>query len=238
MNCLEFRHHLLTDPLEESAGFARHRASCPVCAREAQQAWQFEQQLRAAAMVGIPDGLQARILLARALDKPGRSWRRPWLAMVASLLLVVGIAGGLIYDRSEKTGQPIDLQTAVFRHINDELDHLYEERNLDAGQLAGLFTSFGARVEEGIGKVNYAGRCTIRKQAGLHLVLPGQRGPVTVLFMPNEPVSTRQTLRTERFSAVIVPTGYGSVAVVGEHGETTLDEVLDKVSRHVTWPGI
>lgn len=235
MNCLEFRHHLLTSPQTVNPAFTQHCAtSCPACAREAQQARRFEQQLRAAVTVEIPEGLQARILLAQVLDKPQRSWRRHGLAMAASLLLAVVIAGGLGY-RSIGFIQPNDLQTAVFKHVNDELDHLHEDRNLHLGQLTGLFSQFGARVDEGIGKVNYAGRCNIRNHTGLHLVVPGRLGPVTVLFMPDEPVSMRQSRRTERFWAVIVPTDYGSLAVIGEQGETALDEVLAKVSRSVTW---
>lgn len=235
MNCLEFRHHLLTNPLKEEAGFTRHRARCPTCAHEAQQARQFESQLRAAVMVEIPEGLQARILLAQSLDKQPRGARlQPrWLALAASLLLSIGIAGGLLY-RGNPDGRPEALQAAVFGHIDAELDHLHEERNLQAGQLTGLFDQFGARVTDGIGKVNYAGHCTIRRHSGLHLVLPGQRGPVTVLFMPGEYVNARRNIRTERFTAVIAPTGYGSVAVVGEPGEV-LDEILGKVSRHVLW---
>lgn len=235
MNCLEFRHHLLTDPNTRLAGFAQHRANCPACAREAQQAGRFEQALHAAMAVEIPEGLQARILLARALESPPRAGHRPWLALAASLLLAIGVAGGLGYHWRAATLQPVDLQSAVFRHISDELHHLHEDRKLSAAQLTDLFDRFGARVGAGIGKVNYAGQCKIRKHAGLHLVLPGREGPVTVLFMPDEPVPERQSLHTDRFTAVIVPTGYGSVAVVGEPGETALDEVLERVSQNVVW---
>lgn len=232
MNCLEFRHHLLTNPLQEPVGFAQHRMSCPACAREAQQARQFEQQLRTAAMIEIPEGLQARILLAQALDKPPRAGRRPWLSLAASLLLTIGIVGGLAYRGT--TDDSDALQTAVFEHINAELQHLHENRDLQPEQLSDLFKPYGAQVQAGIGKVKYAGRCTIRRHAGIHLVIPGQRGPVTVLFMPGEYLKTRQDIHTTRFSALIVPTGYGSMAVVGDPGEA-LDEALNKVSQNVAW---
>ncbi|MDT8282760.1 MAG: DUF3379 family protein, partial [Gammaproteobacteria bacterium] len=179
MNCLEFRHHLLINPQQTPAEFAEHRLNCPACARAAKQAGLFEHSLHNAVIVDLPEGLEARIMLTCALDSPQRHprWHRR-LALAASLLLVVSISGGLLY-LSKPIAQHDTLQAAVFGHINAELDHLLEDHDLRAKQLTGLFDQFGARVEDGIGKVNYAGRCTIRRHAGLHLVLPGQHGPIT-----------------------------------------------------------
>ena len=121
MNCLEFRHHLLTTPLTESAEFAQHRASCPKCASEAARARQFETQLLTAVSVEASEGLQARILLAQTHDKPQRArlLRPQWLAIAASLLMVIGITIWLGYDWSNNPDQPLDLKASVLDHINN-----------------------------------------------------------------------------------------------------------------------
>ena len=234
MNCLKFRHHLLTTPLTESAEFVQHLASCPKCANEATRARQFEAQLLTAVSIEAPEGLQARILLAQTHDKPqpARLLRPQWLAMVASLLIAVGITAWLGYDRGNSPDQPLDLKASVLDHINSEIDHLHENRNLQQEQIAGLLDPLGIKMEKGLGRVNYAGRCTIRRHSGIHLVIPGQQGPVTILLMPDEYVKDSLVLRSSRFSGVIVPTDYGSMAVIGEQGEA-LDEIIAKVSRMV-----
>ena len=232
MNCLKFRHHLLTTPLSENAEFVQHRASCPKCANEAARATQFEAQLLTAVSFEAPEGLQARILLAQTHDKPQRKHllQPRWLAIVTSLLIAAGVTAWLGYDRSNSPNQPLDLKASVLDHINSEITHLHENRNLQQEQIAGLLDPLGIKMEKGLGKVNYAGRCNIRRHSGIHLVIPGRQGPVTILLMPGEHVTASQTVRSPRFSGVIVPTDFGSMAVIGEQGEA-LEEVITKLSK-------
>ncbi len=236
MDCLEFRHYLLIDPLCRDADFVTHRAECAGCDRETARAVKLEKQLHGALFVEPPEGLRDRILLVHALDhdKPRRIFRPRWLAMAASLLLIVGIAGGLGHHWADMWIGASGLEVTVLNHINDEIEHLHEDHNLQVADLEVLLAPFGARLKNSLGRVNYAGRCNIRKHSGVHLVVPGQQGPVTVLLMPREYVKDRQTVRSARFSGVIVPTSYGSMAVVGEKGEP-LDGVVNMLAEKITW---
>jgi len=50
--------------------------------------------------------------------------------------------------------------------------------------------------------------------------------------MPGEPVNGRQEIHSPRFSDVIVPTDYGSMAVIDEKGEK-LDGAIGKISKTI-----
>lgn len=236
MNCLEFRHHLLIDPFSRDADFVTHRDECVGCGHEAVRAAKLEKQLHGSLSVEPPEGLRDRILLVHALDhdKPRRIFRPRWLAMAASLLLVVGLVGGLGYRWADTLFRSSGLEVAVLNHVTDELEHLHQDRNLQTADLEELLTPFGARLKNGLGRVNYAGRCNIRKHSGIHLVVSGQQGPITILLMPGEHVDHQQSIRSSRFDGVLVPTPYGSMAVIGEKGEV-LDSVVDTVAEKIVW---
>ncbi len=236
MNCLDFRRRLLVDPLSGESELLEHASSCGECAREAERMTRFEEALRRAVNVRPPEGLEARILLAQSFDDRRRPLgvRSRWLTMAAALLMAVGVAGWLGYRWDVYFGEPPGLGRVVLNHVNDELHYLHADQDVQRARLGQLFAHFGARLRGDIGYVSYATRCHIRRHAGVHLVLPGQEGPVTVLFMPDEHRSGPEHIRSERFTGMIVPTDYGSMAVLGEKGEL-LSEAIEKVRRSVVW---
>ena len=71
--------------------------------------------------------------------------------------------------------------------------------------------------------------------ARVHLVLPGQVGPVTVFFMPGEMADATVPVDSTRFQGEIVPTAWGSIAVVGETGEA-LEGLGERLVTAVRWP--
>lgn len=236
MNCIEFRHQLLTDPRCKDSTFNQHRDTCSACAREATSALQLEDKLLESLSVTPPDGLNARIILAQTLsNKKNRSvFQHQWLTAAAMIVLVIGMAGWLGYQWTDQQSSYSNLQTAVLNHITDELDHLHEDRNVQMADISSLLAPFGARLDGNPGQVNYLGRCNIRKQAGIHIVVPGHAGSVTILLMPGEHIDAAMDVSSSRFSGHIIPTDYGSIAVVGEHGEA-LDDITDNIINNIRW---
>ncbi len=236
MNCLEFRRKLLIEPRCRDKEFAAHASSCPDCAREAEQASRFEDQLHAALDVPSPVGLESRIIAARS-SVAGQSLSGVgprWLALAACMLLVVGLAGWTGYKWERYFGVASGLEATVINHINDELDHLHADRDIPPAVVKLLLSQFGASIEGNIGRVNYASRCYIRQHSGVHMVIPGEQGPITVLIMPREFLTQRKQVRSPRFSGVIVPTEYGSMAVVGEKLES-VERVVKQMQQSIAW---
>ena len=122
----------------------------------------------------------------------------------------------------------------MLAHVNNELYHLNDKNDVQDAELKLLLKSVGGRLNETLGKINYAGQCNIRKQKGLHLVVEGEVGPVTVLLMPGEDISQRISVADVRFKGVILPIPVGSAAILGEQGEP-LEKFEQKLMNSVSW---
>ena len=226
MTCLEFRRWLMIDPNRRDKQFLDHLGQCPQCAREAEGAWEFEKKLLAAFDAEPPEGL------VQAPPPPPMDLRR-W-ALAAGLLLALGLSAWLGIHSGLYPGLRTELSVVVLNHIEDEKHFLYEDQDVLPQAVELMLSGLGARLTADPGPIRYMERCRIRKRFGLHLVLPGNRGPVTVLLMPGEYVPERRLLDSVSFSGVIVPTDYGSMAVVGGRREP-VETVVERMQRSVAW---
>jgi hypothetical protein len=236
MDCLTFRRQMLEDPSRSDAVLAEHEAGCPSCAAFARSLRADEAKLQAALQVPTPPELAERIQLAVSFGA-SRARRRTqrWLSIAAAGLLAVA-AGTLGWLHFDKPYEGLTLERSVLHHVADEARHLYDPGPADSEDLHAVFERFGAKVSEQVlGQVNFAGICMMRRNRGVHLVMRGEQGPVTVFFMPGEHTERVLPVESERFAGVIEPTEWGSIAVVGERGEP-LEPVLQRVRQAVSWP--
>lgn len=238
MNCLEFRSRLSIDPCDHDAELLAHRATCPACTAFAQQAARFEVHLAEAARLLVPSTLAARLVLNQTIH---HTRRRRMLAFAATVLLALGAGAG-----AWQLWRPVPLEEIVVGHVLEERELLAATGTASPAQVASVLRAAGlaARAEIGegangtslpraprlepIGEVRYAGVCPIGRHAGGHLVLSGDRGPITVLLLPKEHVTRRRALAAHGFSGVISPLGAGSMAIIGVPGEN-----LESVERHL-----
>ena len=91
-----------------------------------------------------------------------------------------------------------------------------------------------AAMSHDAGLITYAQTCVINGKKVPHLVIQGKNGPVTVLLMPDEKIESAVELEGESISGVILPVGNGSIAIIGEAGES-LDTIQKSVMQSVTW---
>jgi len=226
MNCHEFRRLLMIDPRRREQAFLDHLQHCPKCAQEAEQAWQFEN----------------RLLLALApADTPAPPPTAPWgfspVTVTAALLLILSLSVWLGNRWGLYPGTEPQLEEIVREHIENEPQLLQLDHNLSASGVALILSGLGGRLSSDPGPIRYAGRCRIRRQQGVHLVVAGERGPITVLLMPGEHLAAHRRLDAVNLSGIIVPTDYGSMAVVGGRREP-LEPVVEKMRQAVAWaPG-
>jgi hypothetical protein len=237
MDCLTFRRQMLEDPGRRDNALREHERSCSRCAAFARSLRADEAKLHEALTVAPPAELAERIQLAISFGEvKKRRPQRPWLSIAAAGLLAVaaGTLGWLTYFH--KPYEDLSLERSVLNHVQDEARHLYDPGPALASEINGVFERFGAKVsEQALGDVNFAGICMMRRNRGVHLVLRGEMGPVTVFFMPGEKTRKPMALDSERFAGMIEPTDWGSIAVVGEQGEPLMP-VLERVRQAVTWP--
>jgi hypothetical protein len=234
MDCVTFRRRLLEDPSRGDADLLTHESGCTGCAEFARRTRADEARLRAALQVAPPPELVERIQLAASFEKPERRRERHWLAAAAGVaLLGVGLSAAWFLTPLERRG--LSLADSVLHHVRDETHHMREVGPVPGWQLEALFAAYGARLTGELGTVNFAARCIMRKKTGIHLVLPGEAGPVTVFFMPDEFAASVDAVADSRFSGYIEPAPWGSIAVVGEAGEP-LEGMAERLLSKIEWP--
>lgn len=220
MNCLGFRRALSVRPASQDSEILSHRLACADCDSFARRQAVFERTLAEAIKVEVPEGLASRILLAHGVRLRGGGRVRRRLAFAASVAL--GLAAAWVATR------PGPLDRAVIAHIDEEWSHLTDRGQVALAQVNRVLAPLGMMVDVDIGPVHYAGSCRIRRGLGAHLVLQGEKGPVTVLLLPDEQVKGRLPVRDGRFRGIIVPAGRGSMAIVGQP-----DEPLEEIERRL-----
>lgn len=213
MNCIDCRREMLIDPLHLSDSCEAHLQGCADCQREHQQLKALEHQLAGLRDVTPPPGLRERVLMQGHYRADQQRRRRHWaLGLAASVLLGVGLLSQL-----QQSADP--LASNVLAHVNDELHHLREVQQHSPATLKLLLAGLGGEYRDRGMRVNYAGHCQVRSGRGLHMVLRGEQGPVTVLVMPGEFVQKEIPVADQRFQGRIYSATYGSFAVVGEENE-------------------
>ncbi len=235
MHCLEFRRHLMIDPLSRDEAALAHENQCHDCTGFARELRAQEMQLRHTLReIRPPEGLAERIQLAARFEHNATVRRRWWYASAASLLLMVGVSMVSLWQTSLERGG-VTLAQSVVSHIEDEAHHLRAAQPVSGGRLKWVFERFGAELAGDIGPVNFAAECLMRTRNGVHLVLPGELGPITVFFMPGESADGPIAVDQGRFQGEIVPTAWGSIAVIGEQGEALAGKG-SRLAAAVRWP--
>lgn len=220
MNCFEFRRQLTIDPRSQDADLLRHKHECPACAGFAGQQARFEERLTEALHVDVPVELHARLVLNQSLHQ---SRRIRTLAIAASVLLTVALAGGWWLRPLSPS-----LDQIVIAHIEEEREFLASRDHVPDTKIVQLTQAIGMPLRGDIGTVRLAEICPIGKHHGAHLVLAGANGPVTVLLLPGETIPRRKSFERDGFRGILVPTGYGGMAIVGQPGEG-LDGVAHRI---------
>lgn len=236
MDCLSFRRRILENPFDHESALMEHERACPACAEFARQTRNRDHALRRLLEVEPPPGMTERIQMAISFDQhQQRQHSRPWwVSAVAGLLIAVAaVTLSVILDPLDRRN--VALAESVVNHIKDEAHHLREAGPVDRGAVKLVFRRFGADLIGDIGRVNFAAMCLMRKKTGVHLVLPGEHGPITVFYMPDEMTDEVIEVSDERFQGQVVPTAWGSVAIVGERGED-LGDLAQRLVAAVRWP--
>lgn len=235
MNCLDFRRQLLADPFSKDPELLAHDAECESCAPFARDVRAQELRLRSALQeISPPEGMVERVRLAARFDQRSRVRRRWWYSAAAAVLMAVGVSMVSLIGTSLDRGDLV-LAQSVIHHIEDEAHHLREAQPVSDKRLHRVFERFGASLVADIGQVNFAAECLMRDRTGVHLVMPGAMGPITVFFMPGEMTDAAMPVQSSRFQGTIVPTRWGSIAVVGEAGES-LAGLGERLAEAVVWP--
>jgi len=231
MDCTEVRRALLADPRDITAEMAAHRDTCHDCADTCHDCAQFAQQL-----LRFEGRLERALRVDTLVTTPRRMFEhRGWLAIAASVLVAVVVAGSLWLAVpgpslaadvvTHMAGEPEAWQTTDVPVPGSDLSTVLDESHLS--------------LKPDVGVVSYAQSCQFRGHHVPHLVVQTAAGPVTVMVLVHEPVRAATQFDENGYRGVIVPVaGHGSLAVLAR-GEATdpkmVEEVAARVENSIIW---
>jgi len=233
MTCEEYREAVAANPLYE--GGDSHASQCPACQAFQTDMQALDSKIARALAISVPelkmpeladvDSSIVSVLRTRRLTTPA------WLAVAAT----VAIAAVLGFRMLGNDLSYPSLADEIVAHLEHEPYALrVTDKSVSDSRLARVIPADLATMDHSIGLITYAQSCVINGKEVPHLVIQGERGPVTILLMPGEKVDSRQSFSGQSINGVILPVGDSSIAIIGEDGEN-LKRIENNVKNSVTW---
>jgi Protein of unknown function (DUF3379) len=237
-DCAHYRRAMLADPHDPDPSLRQHRNSCHDCNLYTERLLRFESRLDRALRVSLPSGADSTVVPLRAksaLRSP--LYRRGWLAMAASVLLALVVAGALWLSVPGPS-----LAADVVTHMAGEPDAWRRtEVPVPAPDLQNVLRDSHLKLTSGAGVVSYASSCAFRGHQVPHLVIQTQSGPYTVMVLVHEHPLKSMWFDEQGYRGVIVPVaGHGSLAVLTRGADTdpkTIEHITVQVLDSITWTG-
>jgi Protein of unknown function (DUF3379) len=247
IDCTHYRRTLMVDPHDPDPALGEHRATCRDCNLYEQRLLRFESRLERALRVPVPaqpgaDALPSdRVVpLRRRLSRAAAGsapYRKGWLAMAASVLLALVVAGGLWLSAPGPS-----LAADVVTHMAGE-PQAWKRTDVPVPtpELLDVLRNSRLRLGSSAGVVSYAASCEFRGHRVPHLVVQTDSGPVTVMVLVHERVPKTVQFDEQGYRGVIVPVaGHGSLAVLTRGPSTdatTVEHIATRVLDSIDWTG-
>jgi hypothetical protein len=153
------------------------------------------------------------------------------MAMAASVVLAA-VIGFRVIDTGIIDGT---LAEQVVAHLDHEPYALkVTDEAVSDEKLYSVVRPAIASIDRDFSLITYARSCRINGREVPHLVVQGEKGPVTILLMPYEMVDAAIPLDGQSIEGVILPVGDGSIAIIGERGEP-IERVGSEVTNALEW---
>ena len=255
MDCANYRRSMLVDPRDRDPALSEHRATCHDCNLFTQRLLRFESRLERALGVPVPTQADspttARAELGASAPESGlvipfrrkslraaahsATYRKGWLAMAASVLLALVVAGGLWLSAPGPS-----LAADVVTHMAGE-PQAWQRTDVPVPMpaLRDVLRNSNLSLGAGAGVVSYAASCEFRGHRVPHLVVQTDSGPVTVMVLVHERVPKTVQFDEQGYRGVIVPVaGHGSLAVLTRGASTdisTVQHIASRVLESIDW---
>lgn len=218
MNCLEFRRWVGAEPARGGRDLEEHARACAACREYAQQMRILDRRLHRALSVAVPSR-RGRLTFPTFAFAPQKRW-----ALAASLLTAV-VAASLVWLSFPGT----TLAEDVVAHAGHEPESwITDGPDVPPTRLARVLRASGIRDEPKLGRISYARSCWFRGHFVPHLVVRDASGPVMVLLLREETVSSRVRVAEGGYAGVILPAPRGSIAVLAQ-ADARVDAVAARV---------
>jgi len=237
MNCKDYKEAIAAEPSQAFDG-SEHAAACESCATFRDEILALDLRIAGALDIAVPD-LQLPELPPLGEDdvnvvnlpfrRQGRLSAPVWVGLAASLVIatVIGVrflSNDVVYP---------SLADEIIAHLDHEFGALQVTyKAVSERKLARVVEDDVAEMDAGL--IIYANSCVINGNTIPHLVIQGERGPITLLLLPDEMVDSAIVLEGVGITGVILPVGNGSIAIIGERDEP-LEDLQRRLLSTVKW---
>jgi hypothetical protein len=238
MNCEDYQEALAADPSASVDGGAEHVAACESCAAFRASMQALDAKIAKALAIDVPELVLPELsdLDDSVVDiqvKRKQTFTTPTWIGIAATVVLAAFVGARMLDHEMGSGLP--LSEEVLAHVDHEPGALkVTDVAVSDEQFSSVVNPSVGTVDRDVGLVTYARSCIINGRTIPHLVIQGEKGPITLLLMPEERISSAVTLDGKGVSGVIIPMGNGSVAIIGERDEP-LEEIKQRIVDSVKW---
>jgi len=228
IGCAEYRRAVLTNPRDAPPELATHLADCHECSAYLERLLRFEDRLGRALRVDVRESAEPVRM------RPRRVYRG-WLAMAASVVAALVLAGGLWVAAPHSS-----LAADVVAHMAGEPEAWARtDVPVPASDLDRVLERAHMRLTPKAGMVSYAQSCRFRGHTVPHLVVQTGMGPVTVMVLSYDSVAKTVRFDEEGYRGVIIPVlGHGSLAVLARGPDADLAvvrKVAERVENAIVW---
>ena len=177
-------------------------------------------------------GPNVTVLPRRPPPAPVPKQRRPRLVALAASVVTAMVASLTLW----LSRPPPTLAAEVVKHVEGEPNSWSRTEPVQSAQISAVLRKSGVKLGPGMLSIVYASSCFFRGHFVPHFVVMTEDGPVTVMILLHETVSTPQHFNEDGFTGMLVPAPNGSVAVLSRT-PMPLEKPASSVVKALQSPG-
>jgi hypothetical protein len=235
MNCKDYKEAIAAEPSQQFDD-ASHADACESCATFRDEILALDHKISRALKIKVPDLVMPELPAIGDDDnvvnlpfRRGRMTAPAWIGLAASVLLVT-ILG--VRFASDDVVYGTLAEEIVAHFDNHQAGLAVTNVGVSEQTLANVVEDDIEQMD--IGLITFASSCDINGNLIPHLVIQGERGPITILLLPDEKISSAVQIDGIGIRGVILPVGNGSIAIIGDRNEP-LERVEKQVVNSVKW---
>ncbi len=259
MNDQEFNQRAYSNPRDAGEDFKAALDASPDRQRLVSELQTLESHLEQTLQdIAIPANLESRLKgnstddtdnhhteQTTAPDAPvslrDRSWqrfRRP-AAIAASILVALSL--GFTVLSSRPSAADMALGNSLLSHVHAESQFYNVDTTIPWSSASEVMQQTGAEFvsfDDIANQMNltFAQFCRLMgdDKRGIHLVVRGEHGPVSIMFINHHPMRGKVELQDEQLRGEVIPMEEGFLAVFGSPNEP-LERIRTQIQQQLTW---
>ena len=244
MKCSEFKQVADAEPQNLSAAAQAHVEKCDHCSAIYADLLHTDQAIRNLTAIEVPDSLLERIKNQQS-DSSGKSKntstapsKRTSSALwgVAAILILSAalLAGSGFWRNAQENLLAEHFRQSASDYIHQQPQLLKLDQNIDSAQLGRFISAFGGELKQEVSGVRFAEPCGLKPEIVAHLIIDGEKGPITLMYSQNTMISKLVAFNKHNMQGVHYPTETGSVALFADPGEP-LDKFVALLDQSIKW---